>query len=92
MSKITEAKTALLTPYDLGQRGEPKVWSLLSRGALNKLDMTELHDQMDRYGKVDFEDDEGTSIVTVWVERNEQGYPILHVQPLGGDIGMMVHP
>lgn len=81
-----------LTPYDTGQRAEPKVWLTRTRNAFTQLDEADRETEEDRYGKVDFDDDEGTSIVTVWVERNERGYPILHVQPLGGDIGMMVHP
>jgi transcriptional regulator of heat shock response len=54
----------LLTPYDTGSRLEPKPWHVQPRNLLQ--DPAEAH----RYGKVDFDDDEGATRLTVHVARN----------------------
>lgn len=77
--------TRNLTPYDTGQRAEPHIWPVpesLSTVA-RVLDES-------RFGKVDFEDEEGVTIATIWVERNERGHYIVHVSH-DGDVGLMVH-
>jgi hypothetical protein len=51
-----------LTPYDTGERLEPAVWVLPDRRR------PEEHDP-DRYGRVDFNNDENATDVTVWVSR-----------------------
>lgn len=77
-----------LTPYDTGMRGEPKVWPTPSRNELaasEPIDRTLLED---RFGKVDFEDDESKTIATVWIEHTEIGY-VLHLD--GEGVAVMVH-
>jgi hypothetical protein len=53
------------TPYDTGKRSEPKVW-------------TERHieDEGD-YGKVDFEDDAGGTVATLYIEKDDDGIYVL---------------
>lgn len=46
---------ATLTPYDTGTRLEPQLWPL--------------NDEPDRYGRVDFDDDEGATIASAYVQR-----------------------
>lgn len=48
-----------LTPYDTGERLEPQLWPV--------------NDDPDRYGRVDFDDDEGATIVSAQVERLPSG-------------------
>lgn len=46
-----------LTPYDTGERAQPFTWE---------------HDgESDRYGRVDFDNDEGATLATVYVARSE---------------------
>lgn len=52
---------AELTPYDTGERLEPQPWTV------------ELGSDPDRYGKVDFEDDESATIATVHIETTPAG-------------------
>ena len=56
-----------LTPYDTGQRCEPKVWPAY------------LSDP-DRYGRVDFDNDEGGTVLTAYVESTPEGYRLV-VEP-----------
>lgn len=77
-----------LTPYDTGMRGEPKVWPTPSHSELaasEPIDRTLLED---RYGKVDFEDDESKTIATVWIEAVGDGY-MLHLD--GEGVAVMFH-
>ena len=49
------------TPYDTGKRSEPMVW-------------TKSHIQSDDdYGKVDFEDDAGGTLATLYIEQDPDG-------------------
>lgn len=50
---------ATLTPYDIGARLEPQVWHTDS--------------DPDRYGRVDFDDDEGATIASAYVQRLPSG-------------------
>lgn len=60
-----------LTPYDTGSRLEPKPWQVQPRNLLQ--DPAEAH----RYGKVDFDDDEGATRLTAHVARNQgEGYTL----------------
>lgn len=53
-----------LTPYDTGERAEPKVW-------------TKGHIENDGdYGKVDFDDDAGGTVATLYIEKGEDGYAL----------------
>jgi hypothetical protein len=60
-----------LTPYDTGARLEPAVWTT-DGGVRNAA-----------YGKVDFDNDEGATIVTVWVESTDTGYRLVVDDHLG---------
>lgn len=57
-----------LTPYDTGARLQPVPWHV-QRGNLNKGVGEE-----DRYGRVDFDDDEGATLVRAYAEKTETGY------------------
>jgi hypothetical protein len=52
------------SPYDTGEILEPTVWATNGR--------------VERFGRVDFENDESHTEVTVWVGRGPDG-PIVHV-------------
>ena len=62
-----------LTPYDTGERAEPHVWPV---------DPTD----HDGYGLVDFDNDEGTTVATVVVRRDESGGYVLEVTGHGPDL------
>lgn len=79
-----------LTPYDTGARGEPKPWTHNSRTELANMAPLGRALEEDRFGKVDFTDDESTAVCTVWLEHNEHGQDVLHVQPLAADV-ILVH-
>lgn len=73
-----------LTPYDTGARAEPKPWEIRDPEA-EPGSVAWSMDQ-DRYGKVDFTDEEDASIATVWIEKSEHGQSIVHVQQLGAEV------
>lgn len=67
-----------LAPYDNGTRLEPRVWvrgDVATPGGLPR--RTEDGD----YGRVDFDDDEGRTVLVLYVERTAEGYT-LHVESL----------
>lgn len=69
---------ARLTPYDDGTRLEPHVWvrgDVATPGGLPR------RTEEDDYGRVDFDDDEGRTVLTLYVERTTEGYT-LHVENL----------
>lgn len=64
-----------LTPYDTGQRLEPKPWSPYDPESDQRDD--------DRYGRVDYDNDEGATELTVYVEPTG-GAPrrhTVHIEP-----------
>lgn len=66
-----------LTPYDTGDRCEPKLWqpdAASVRFAMN-------HDETADIGKVDFDDDEAHTVVTVYLARHDDGSHTVHVIP-----------
>lgn len=67
-----------LTPYDTGERCEPKLWQP-DRDAV--VAAMRYDDERGDIGNVDFEDDEGDTIVTVHVSRNEDGSFTVHLIP-----------
>lgn len=65
-----------LTPYDTGERLEPRPWST--------------DGDPERYGRVDFDDDEGATVLSVHVERLPSGACALHVIRVS-DVDLVVH-
>lgn len=61
-----------LTPYDTGQRAEPKVWEAGHR------------ESNDDFGKVDFNTDDDYTLATLYIERDGDGYVLrgYHNEPL----------
>ena len=64
-----------LTPYDTGERLEPAIWEP------EPLIGNEPHED---FGKVDFDNEEGRTVLTVWVERTELGGYAMYVLEHGG--------
>ena len=54
-----------LTPYDTGEVAQPFIWEHCG--------------ETDRYGRVDFDNDESSTVATVWASRNQDGSYTLHV-------------
>lgn len=54
-----------LTPYDTGDRLEPKPWG---KGV-----------EHEHYGKVDFENEESATVATVWIEATPIGTYVLRM-------------
>ena len=76
-----------LTPYDTGTRAEPRPW-------VND-DQTAGSDgsrraEPDDYGRVDFDDDSGSTVATVYVE-NRQGRYVVVVDAHEEDIDVEVN-
>lgn len=67
--------TQSLSPYDTGERCEPKSW--IPYGTK----VTEAT-PAENFGKVDFEDDEAHTVAIVHIERRRDGTHVVHVQPL----------
>ena len=78
-----------LTPYDTGKRAEPKPWPKLE----NTPGWTPIGSKLeeDRYGKVDFDDDGGSTIATIYIERDEHGRNVVHITQFADDLAVMVH-
>jgi hypothetical protein len=79
-----------LTPYDTGKRGEPHPWEI-APSLLEGMSPIERELEVERYGKVDFDNDEGRTIATVWIERDELGRAVVHIQALGDEVLVQVH-
>lgn len=60
-----------LNPYDTGQRLEPHVWVHDGRAAPNG---DERPADAGDFGRVDFDGDDGTTVLTLFVERIRYGY------------------
>lgn len=69
--------TLYLTPYDTGTRCEPHVWLTPTQLALEKSSPDARAIEEDRFGKVDFDNDEATTVCTVHIERGEDGRHIV---------------
>lgn len=54
-----------LTPYDSGARLEPRAWAPTAD---------------DEYGRVDFDNDESATVITLWIERDDAGEYRLHLE------------
>ncbi|AWN04697.1 hypothetical protein HOT29_gp079 [Microbacterium phage Squash] len=77
--------TTAPTPYDRGARGEPKIWPHVTRSELAILAPIALELEEDRFGRVDFDDDEGATMLNVRVEREADGRVFLRVDLVGID-------
>lgn len=64
------------TPYDTGARCEPKPWQHDRRDVSAAL----AAGSGDDVGKVDFDDDEGCTVATVYVSRGPSGNHLIHIQ------------
>lgn len=65
--------TPYLTPYDTGARCEPRVWSTPTQLALEESSPDARAIEEDRFGRVDFDNDEASTVCTVHIERGEDG-------------------
>lgn len=65
-------KQQIITPYDTGERLEPKAWHVQPRNLPSE-------EEAERYGRVDFDDDEGRTVLTAHVERAPTGYAV-HIE------------
>lgn len=78
-----------LTPYDTGERAEPFRW--VSDTSMVRDRATGVKDS-DRYGRVDFDDDEGHTIATVYVARSGiDGSYVMHIEPDDDDLLVIDH-
>ncbi|QNL30044.1 hypothetical protein SEA_RUDY_74 [Microbacterium phage Rudy] len=71
--------TNALTPYDRGVRAEPQVWPHATRKDLETLPPLALEMEEDRFGRVDFNDDENATLLNARVEREADGRVFLYV-------------
>lgn len=65
-----------LTPYDTGDRLEPRPWvqgQVATPGGLPR------RAEVEDYGRVDFDNDEGATVLTLYVERTSTGGYVLHL-------------
>lgn len=67
-----------LTPYDAGARLEPKPWHVQSFNLPGQ-------EEADRYGRVDFDTDEGATALSVMAEPGPSG-PVLHLADWSGTL------
>ncbi len=67
---------SLLTPYDTGARLEPQPWPP--------------DDDPDRYGRVDFDDDESATVLSVYAERLSDGTHALRVELIAGETNTLI--
>ena len=63
--------TPHLTPYDTGARLKPTIWPVLNDPDANG--------PYSRYGKVDFDNDESATVLTVYVTPDNNGGHVVHV-------------
>lgn len=73
----------MLTPYDTGKRLEPHVWVPRDPGLPPAQDP-------DDYGRVDFDNEEGGTELTVHVDREDDGTLTLHIHS-ADDIKVVQH-
>ncbi len=79
----TPESTSALSPYDTGDRCEPKVWIPYGTAVSHAA-------PVESFGKVDFEDEEGGTVCVVHVERASDHRHIVQVQPLCGDDELVI--
>ncbi|MFF1880226.1 hypothetical protein ACFVVC_01990 [Pseudarthrobacter sp. NPDC058196] len=67
-----------LSPYDTGARCEAKPWIPYGERVTEAT-------PAENFGKVDFEDDEGSTVCVAYLERDKDGGYTLHVTPMCED-------
>lgn len=67
------------SPYDTGERAQPSPWSTLRRHELPYLTGAQLAEELDRFGRVDFDGDDGTTFATVHADRQADGSYVVEV-------------
>lgn len=72
-----------LTPYDTGDRLEPHPWV---RGEVASPGGLPWRVEVGDFGRVDFDDDEGRTVLTLYVERSVTGGYALHVENLTAEL------
>lgn len=78
-----------LTPFDTGERAEPKPWIT---GSNIVRDRATGVGEPDEYGKVDFDDDESRTVATVHVSKDPvTGSYVVHVVPHDDDVRVARH-
>lgn len=81
-----------LTPYDRGVRAEPKIWPHATRSDLSIMAPIALEMEENRFGRVDFDDDEGATLLNAYVQRETDGRIFLHVHLVTIDeVAVIVH-
>ena len=93
MSELTNPIEQHQTPYDTGDRMEPRPW--ITHQVVEQLRAGRVPlnaEALDHFGRVDFDDDEGTTIATIYVERTLIGY-MVHIDHLGDPtmLGVTIH-
>jgi len=74
------ANVKKLTPYDTGERLEPRLWVSRTAGLTDN--------NRDMFGKVDFENDESATEITIYVERKD-GQRIIHIEDHTGELSVI---
>ncbi|MGO2047604.1 MAG: hypothetical protein ACTH2X_10190 [Brachybacterium tyrofermentans] len=77
----------IITPYDTGQRAEPKPWQRTRRDILDVMLCGDAED----IGNVDFDNDEAATVVTIHVSRDPDGGYTVHVMPFTDAIRLDLH-
>lgn len=70
---MTKHPRPAVTPYDTGERLEPRPWVSRERPAQGD----------DDFGRVDFDDEEGHTVVTIHVRRRHPGAYMVRIDNLG---------
>ena len=85
MSRSTGSDdTQQLTPYETGARLEPHPWVRGTAAPLMPPDLGSDLVSVDDFGRVDFDDESGRTVVTICVERGAAGY-VVHLSDLVDD-------
>ncbi|MBN6754286.1 hypothetical protein JRG18_12330 [Kocuria palustris] len=81
---MTQIHARRRTPYDTGRRLEPIAW--VHDGVTGQSNLRRAVD--DDYGRVDFDDSEAATLVTLWIECDDDGTHHLH---LNTDLDLQIH-
>lgn len=76
-------KIPTLTPYDTGERAQPIPWVSSTDRVRDRA--TGVADS-DRYGRVDFDDDESRTVATVYMMKGSDGNYHLHIEAMDDDL------